>query len=556
MPALSFRLPVVAIMAATVMLPLSIIAYQSVLSEPFFMGGGALTLDSFRYIFSDPGFWTALQNSFGVATGMVVVALPCGAVLAYLLVRTDLPARWLLEPLVLVPMLIPSIVLGFGYVVAVGPAGFYTQIAREWLGFAPWNVYSPATITVLAGLSMVPYVYIYLSTALRSLGSDIEEAARVAGAHPLRVALDVSLPMIFPAVAFSMVLIFFIGLELFGLPLVLGSPNGFDVLAVYLYKLTNLLGVPSYHLMAAVVMCLIAMTIPLVFLQRLFLRRAERYVSVRGKGNRSRPVPLGRWRWPIFAIVAAWITVTALVPLSGIVIRSFVSHWGVGVNLIEAFTLDTMRQILTDAVMLRGIVNSVLIGVVGGALAVACYTLVALATHRRHDGLSRFVDYLVLVPRGLPGLVAGLAFLWVFLFFPPLAPLRSTLFSVWLAYTVVWLAYGMRLISTSLVQIGKEVEEAARSCGAPQGRTIRDVTLPLARNGLLASWLLIFLMFEREYATGVYLLTSGTEVIGTLLVTLAETGAMDRASALSLVNVVIIGIGLGIALRFGVKIHD
>ena len=115
----------------------------------------------------------------------------------------------------------------------------------------------------------------------------------------------------------------------------------------------------------------------------------------------------------------------------------------------------------------------------------------------------------MLVPRAVPGLLAGLAFLWVFLFFPPLAPLRSTIFSVWLAYTVVWLAYGMRLVSSSLLQVGPELEEAARSAGATRGQVSRDVTLPLIRFGLLASWLLVFMIFEREYSTGVYLLGPG-----------------------------------------------
>ena len=219
-------------------------------------------------------------------------------------------------------------------------------------------------------------------------------------------------------------------------------------------------------------------------------------------------------------------------------------------------TLDNFREVFAQPTLVRGIFNTILIGVVGGGLAVVCYTAVGLATHRKNDGWSRFVDYLVLVPRAVPGLLAGLAFLWVFRFFPPLAPLRSTIFSVWLAYTVVWLAYGMRLVSSSLLQVGPELEEAARSAGASRGQVSRDVTLPLIRYGLLASWLLVFMIFEREYSTGVYLLGPGTEVIGSLLVSLWGTGAADMVAALSLNNVVLVAIGLTVALRFGVKLHD
>jgi iron(III) transport system permease protein len=156
----------------------------------------------------------------------------------------------------------------------------------------------------------------------------------------------------------------------------------------------------------------------------------------------------------------------------------------------------------------------------------------------------------------MPGLVAGLAFLWVFLFVKPLAPIRSTLVSVWLAYSVVWFAYGMRFISAALHQIGPELEEAALVAGAGPGRALRDVTLPLVRFGLLGSWLMIFLTFVREYSTGVYLLGPGTEVIGSLIVSMWGTGAVDTVAALSVVNVLLVAAGLGVALRLGVRLHE
>ena len=166
------------------------------------------------------------------------------------------------------------------------------------------------------------------------------------------------------------------------------------------------------------------------------------------------------------------------------------------------------------------------------------------------------LDYIVLIPRAIPGLLAGLAFLWLFLFVPGLQVLRDSIFSVWLAYTVVWLAYGMRLISSALLQIGPELEESARTVGAQPGRVLRDVTVPLIRFGLLASWLLVFMIFEREYSTGVYLLSQGTEVIGSMLVSLWGAGAIDQVAALSVINIVLVAAGLAAALRFGVRLHE
>ncbi len=546
---------VIGLTALAVSLPLGLIFYQSVLDAPFF-SPHHFGLGAFAFIFADSDFWDALKNSLVIAGAMALIAVPLGGILAFLMIRTDLPGRGWIEPLLLIPVFVSPMVLGFGYVVAAGPVGFYSVWAKELLGVVPWNVYSLTGIAVIAGLTHVPHVYLYSSSALKSLGSDVEEAARMTGSSPFQVARDVSLPMVTPSLLFSGVLVFFLGFEIFGLPLVLGDPEGHLVLATYLYKLTNKLGTPSYHLMAAVAVCIVAMTFPLVMLQRFLLKNAGKYVTVKGKAGRQRPLPLGGWRWVAAAILVLWLFSTVVVPLSGIALRALVTNWGEGVHIADVLTLDNFREVLDQPTLVRGIVNTVLIGIVGGALAVACYTAVGLATHRKNDVWSRLVDYIVLVPRAVPGLLAGLAFLWVFLFFPPLAPLRSTLFSLWLAYTVVWLAYGMRLVSSSLLQVGPELEEAARSTGASRGQVSRDVTLPLIRYGLLASWLLVFMIFEREYSTGVYLLGPGTEVIGSLLVSLWGTGAAESVAALSFINVVLVGLGLTVALRFGVKLHD
>ncbi|CAK7034416.1 iron(III) transport system permease protein [Kerstersia gyiorum] len=573
---------VVLLTALAIYVPLSLIIIQSFLSEPFFSPDKYFSLEAFRFIFDDPDFYDALVNGFIMAFGLAAIAIPLGGILAFLMVRTDLPGRTWIEPLILVPIFVSPMVLGFGYIVSAGPVGFFSVWTQNLIGFVPWNIYSFTSIVIIAGLTHVPHAYLYISAALRSIGSDVEEAARTAGASPLQVMRAVSLPMVRPAILYAIVLLFFLGLEVFGLVLVLGDPEGHLVLATYLYKLTNKLGIPSYHLMAAVAVVLIAMTIPLVMLQRRLMRSANRFVSIKGKATRSRPLPLGRWRWVAGTVVAIWLVVTIIVPIVGVMLRAFVSNWGIGISLLDVLSLDAFRQVFAQASLLRAIVNSVAIGVFGGALAVICYLFIGLAMHRKPDNVTRFLDYSVLVPRAVPGLLAGLAFLWCFLFIPmwlnqsledgilsalpfagwlsvnlvePMRALRSTIFSVWLAYTVVWLAYGLRLISSTLLQVGPELEEAARSAGARPGQVTRHVTAPLAKFGLISAWLLMFLIFEREYSTGVYLLTPGTETIGSMLVSLWASGAIDIVAALSFINIVLVVIGLGIALRFGVKLR-
>jgi iron(III) transport system permease protein len=254
--------------------------------------------------------------------------------------------------------------------------------------------------------------------------------------------------------------------------------------------------------------------------------------------------------------VLSWLVATVVVPLAGVVLRAFVSSWGEGVRLTQVLTVEHFTDLFEYPNLVRGVGNTLGIAVLGGALAVAWYAAIALASHRWQSVWARVVDYLVMVPRGMPGLVAGLAFFWLFLFVKPLGPLRGTMASVWIAYTVVWFAYGMRLISSALLQIGPELEESAMTMGASGTQVMRGITLPLIRTGLLGSWLLVFLIFVREYSTGVYLLGPGTEVIGSLIVSLWATGAVDTVAALSVINVLLVGMGLFAALRLGIRLHD
>ena len=528
-----FRVGVISLLTLAVMAPVGLIAYQSLLDNAFFDATAAFGLDAFDYVLTDPDFWQALRTTAVFSVGMGLVATPLGAGLAFLLTRTDLPGRRWLEPFLLVPMFISSIVLAFGYTVAVGPAGFLSLWVKDLVGFVPWSIYGMGGLIVIGGLSHVPYVYLYLSSAMRSLPSDLEEAARTAGAPVWRVAVDVTLP------------------------LVLGAPSGLRGLTTYISKRTTLLGTPSYLLMAAVCVVLLAITFPLVWLQRRLLSRARRFAALGGKGARATPLPLGRaGRALALGAILLWLFVSVGLPIGGIALRAFVKSWGEGVDLWSQLTLSNFRQLFEVQALFRGIVNTVLIGVVGGAVAVLAYAMIALANHRWR---SRFggglLDYMVLLPRALPGLVIGLAFFWVFLFVPFLTFLRPTLFSLLIAYVVVGLSYGLRLIQATLLQVAPELEEGARTTGATIGQAWRGIVVPIIRPGLVGAWVLIMVIFLREYATGVYLMSAGTEVIGSLIVSLLASGAIDLIAALAFISVVLTVAGLAAALRLGARVN-
>src|SRR5215471_15790271 len=386
------RAPTVLVLAALVLLPVGIVVYQSFLDEPFCAPVARLSLSSYEFILGEPDFKRAFLTTLALAAGMTAIAVPLGAVLAFLVVRTDLPGKSFIEPALLVPIVLSPIVIAFGYVVAIGPVGFASLAFKRLIGFVPWNLYSFASLVVIAGLTHVPHVYLFSSASLRKLNLELEEQARVMGAPPWRVALTVSLPLAWPALVYSGVLIFFLGFELFGLPLIIGDPANVLVLTTYLFKLTNILGTPSYQLMAVVVVAIALVTLPLVYLQRYLLRMAERYVTVGGRGGQSRPLRLGRWRWLALAAIALWFLIAIGLPLSGVLLRAFVSRWGEGVNPFETITLQNFRDLAEQPNLVGGIINTFLLATVGAAASVAAYTLIGLATHRWRSRFVAMVD--------------------------------------------------------------------------------------------------------------------------------------------------------------------
>ena len=186
----AWRQATVAVLATIVLGPLLLVAYQSLLNGPFFLESSRLDLGAYRYVIGGAQFWRAFGTSLVVATGMAGIAVPLGATLAFLLVRTDLPGSQWIEPLALVPIFLSPIVVAFGYVVAIGPVGFISLAVKSWIGTVPWDLYGLPALVAIAALTHVPHSCLYVATALRSINPELEEAARTAGAPPWRVAIE------------------------------------------------------------------------------------------------------------------------------------------------------------------------------------------------------------------------------------------------------------------------------------------------------------------------------------------------------------------------------
>ncbi|ULH16536.1 iron ABC transporter permease [Deinococcus sp. KNUC1210] len=538
-----------------VLSPLLLLLWQSLLNNPFFAPVKTVGVSAYTQVLSDPAFWRAFGNSGVLALAMIFIAVPLGALLAFLVTKTDLPFAKVFEVLLLTPIFVSPIVLGVGFIVSLGPSGFVSAWFKALfhLDAAPWSVYTLPAIALIAGLTHVPYVYLYVSTTMKNLDASLEEAARLSGAGVWKVMTAVTLPLVRPALVYSAMLMLLLGFEIFGLPLVLGDARGVDVITTYLYRLTAITGVPAYGPMAVVAMILICMALVIVFMQRFLTRTSGSYVSLGSKGYRAERLKLGGLRWPLALIISAYLLYAVVTPMAGVLLRSLVRSWGPGVNLFSALTLANYQSIFSTPDLARSVLNTLMVALVGGAAAVAVYLFVALGIQRAPKGVSRTLDYLAGLPRAVPGLIMGLALFWLFIFVPVLKPIRPTLLSIAIAYTIVWMPYGVRLITAALGQVSRDLEEAARISGATATGAFVRATLPVLRPGLIAAWLLIFMQFVREYSSGVYLLSPGTEVLGAQIVQLWSTGAVDAIAALSSLQIIIIVAVYAIATRIGVR---
>ena len=541
--------------AVAVLSPLLLLLWQSFLNNPFYAPVNRTGTSAYTQVLTDPAFWRAFGNSAVLAGAMIVIAVPVGAVLAFLVTKTDLPFAKVFEVLLLTPIFVSPIVLGVGFIVSVGPSGFLSSLFNSLfhLSSTPWSVYTLPAIALIAGLTHVPYVFLYVSTTMKNLDASLEEAARLSGAGVWKVMTSVTLPLVRPALVYSAMLMLLLGFEIFGLPLVLGDAKGIDVITTYLYRLTAITGVPAYGPMAVVAMVLILLALLIVFMQRALTKTGGSYASLGAKGYRAQRLKLGAWRWPLAIIGVMYLLYAVVIPMAGVLLRSLVRSWGPGVNLLDALTTANYQAILTSPDLSRSVINTLVVALVGGGVAVALYLLVALGIQRAPKGVSRGLDYLAGLPRAVPGLIMGLALFWLFIFVPVLKPVRPTLISIALAYMVVWLPYGVRLLTAALGQVSKDLEEAARISGATATGAFLKATLPVLKPGLIAAWLLIFMQFVREYSSAVYLLSPGTEVLGAQIVQLWGTGAVDSIAALSSLQIVIIVLVYSIATRFGVR---
>jgi iron(III) transport system permease protein len=539
-----------------VTVPLLPILFQSFLSAPLYEPARALTLSNYVRLLQNQEFRRVLLNTLVFATSTTALAVVIGVTLAILLVRTDVPGRTSLAGLVTSPLYMSPLVIAFAWTVIFGPQGYLTQILRSITGVNPWNLYSLGGMAVLGGVYYAPYTYLYASGSLALSDPAVEDAARIAGAGPLRTLWRVTLPLLRPALLYSGLLTFIAAAEVLSIPLVLGTPVGIELFSSFLYKLGIVGGTTEYGMIAAASVLILLFLTLLIALQERLLGGHRRFVTVTGRVTRARLLPLGRLRW----VAAGWcwfyVLLAIVLPLLGIVAQSFTAFLSPFMNPLEVMTLDHYRLIFGHSAYARSILNSFLIAFAGGAVGIFFMALITLVAFRSDFPLRRPLIYVALYPRAIPGIIVGIGFLWSFLLVPGLGALRNTILGLTLAFIMRYIPYGFGAVSPSVFRISEEMDRAARVVGASWITTVRRILLPLLREALFAGYTLLFVTFLKEYASAVFLFARGSEVMGTTMIELWRQGDSGPVSALAVLQVVLTLLWLGIARRvLGVRVY-
>ena len=505
-----------------------------------------LSISNFLTVLTNPNVAEALFNTLVCCGGGTLIAVAIGLTFSWIVVRTNTPFRGFIAAASILPLFAPPLVAGVAWSILGSPKTGLINTVFKWIGL-DWHVnfYSLSGLVFVFGIYYAPYVYMFTASALRNMDPSLEEAAEISGASAFSTLFTVTFPLIMPAIVSGMLLSFIVMLGIYGVPAVLGAPANINVLTTYIFKLTNW-SPPLYNTAAAVAIILMVVTGGLVYLQQKVLSERS-YTTVAGKAFRPRSLDLGPWRWLTFALGLVYLLVVVVLPLLALIVAAFRKFMFIrdvaALFDLRAYSLMHFNSIFDNPLTMRSIYNAVEVGiitaVIGGTLAFAIgYTI-----HRTRLPGRRTIDLISTVPVAIPGLVVGVAYLWAWIGIP--GGLYGTIWILALAFIARFMPDTVKSLSTSFMQIHRELEEAAWVCGKGPLTTIRTVVLPLARPGVIASMTLLFVLAIRELGSSLFLYTTNTMVMSVLLLDYYEGGNIGKTAAFSLVQTVLLGVLIG-----------
>jgi iron(III) transport system permease protein len=438
----------------------------------------SLSFENYLDVWTDPATYALFYNTGIYVTGSTALGIILAAALAWMVERTDIPGKIWIYAGVPLTMVLPGLLQAMAWVLLLSPRiGFINKFLIDGLGIGmdPINIYSLGGMIFVEGFRLVPTAFLMLVPLLRSMDPALEEAAAMSGANPATTMRKVTLGLMLPGLIAVVIYQFITAFEVFEVPGILGMPADIFVFSTKIYALHRSVTVePSYGEANALSMIYLLVAIVATYLYSRVIAKSEKFTIITGKGYRPRLAELGRWKWPAFSLVLLFLVITIILPFLVFLYVSFLPYLMTpSLEAFQSMTTEFYLEVFNDELIGISVWNTFLMTVVTSTAVVVLSFVISLVVVRSKFWGRRLLDQMSFMPHAIPGIVMGVAFLWVFINIDSLGiPLYGGIWSITIAFTVGYIAYGTRAMNAAILQIHKDLEEAAYVSGAVQWRTM------------------------------------------------------------------------------------
>jgi iron(III) transport system permease protein len=497
-----------------------------------------LGLTNYIKVWGDPGTYAVMSNTLAFALGSTVFGVLIAATLAWLVERTNIPGKVWIYAGVPMTLAMPGMLQAMAWVLLASPRiGFINKGLMDGFGLSspPFNIYTMQGMIFIEGLRMVPTAFLMLVPLLRSMDPSLEEAAAMSGARPASALRKVTLGLMLPGLLAVTIYQFTSALEQFEVPGILGLPANIYVFSTKIYAVLHATSsLPAYGEANALGMLYLLVAVLSIYAYSRVITKSERFTVITGKGYRPRLLQLGRWRWPAFSLVLLYLALSTIIPFLLLAYVSFLPYLQApSARAFAAMSWDNYVTVFETDRIGRTLWNTLVMTVTVATSVVIVSFLISMVVVRSKFWGRRVLDQLAFLPHAIPGMVMGLALLWVFLQIDKLGTgLFGSLTSLIIAFTIGYMSYGTRVMNAAVLQVHRDLEEAAKVSGAPQWRVFWRVFFPLLQPAFVGVWIWTVLHVVRS-AGKPLILTSGAEneVLAVLIWNMWDQGSVEGAGA-------------------------
>lgn len=539
------------ILAFLALYPSFFLFYGSLVDSPLGVPG-RFTLENYATAFLDLEAYRLMATSFIFGIGASGLSVTFALILAWITIRTNAPFRRLFELTAIIPNIIPPILISISWVLLLNPnTGLLNVLLMRVFGLdkAPFNIYSIPGLIFAEGLILTPLAFLIIAAGLKSMDPALEESAKTLGSGEFGVAARITFPLMRPAILAAWTLNFVRAVESFDTPAIIALPARIDVFTTKIWR-EALGSFPADHnLAAAYGVGLLCIALIFVYLYRRFTSRVESFSTVTGKGFRPHQIDLGRWRYLASAVAVLFLIMMVVLPFLILILTSILPYYHVPTwETWQDLTLKHYRYILQHERVYHAFGNSLFLATVGATVCMLLASLTAYVTVKTKIKARGILEGLVFIPWAFPGTALAIGLLWAYVNFP--VPIYATIWILLIAYVTRFIPYGLRAVSSTIIQIHKELEEASVSCGAGFFATFRRIVFPLMRPGIMAGWIILATIYMREFSASIFLYSPGSEPLGPLLYFLYIDGMHGPMAALGIFISIVCIIVIAIAQRF------